>query len=348
MNAHDRTTKEWVPHERLAEAGVWIARLHADERDRTVEAGFRLWLQANPLNGRAFELATEVWEDAGGLRRALPPVFSTPRRHRFRIRIVSACATAVVATVLVFIGISLYLRTEGVATDVGEQRLLTLEDGTRVFLNTATRVVVSYDKIARRVELKSGEALFNVAKRSDWPFIVIAGDRQVRALGTSFVVRRDEQRLAVTLVDGKVMVLPVNVGDSAHNAAGDSVKRAGVTRSSETFTLSPGQRLTLSGHEAAQLDTPSLDGAIAWRRGQVVLDDTALAAAAAEMNRYSSVKLVIEQPEAKGLLVNGLFQAGDSASFANAVSQTYGLKVIDKGSEIVLAGTPRAAGPAVP
>ena len=101
-----------------------------------------------------------------------------------------------------------YLRSDAVVTGVGEQRTLTLEDGTRIQLNTDTRAVVRYDERLRRVELEKGEAMFEVARRPDWPFVVTAGDRQIRALGTAFVVRREAEVLAVTLVEGKVTVTP--------------------------------------------------------------------------------------------------------------------------------------------
>ncbi|MEJ1962448.1 MAG: FecR domain-containing protein [Gammaproteobacteria bacterium] len=85
---------------------------------------------------------------------------------------------------LIALGTFFYLRDAGIGTDVGEQRTLTLADGTRIYLNTDTRVVVRYDEHVRRVELKSGEALFEVAHRPDQPFVVVAGDRTITALGT--------------------------------------------------------------------------------------------------------------------------------------------------------------------
>lgn len=338
--------------EQVAEAGVWIARLHGEQRGLELEAGFRRWLAEHPGNRYAFEVATEVWEDARDLRRIIPlvPVEHNARRPRFPFAVAAfAAAMGVLA-----VGIAWYVRSGVVATDVGEQRLLTLEDGTRVFLNTATRVVVHFDKVRRRVELESGEALFNVARRSDWPFIVTAGDRQVTALGTSFVVRRDGQQIAVTLVEGKVTVSPAFDGESpdvraaAGLAAADSVPAILSSGSSSevparTYTLTPGERLTFPTNDIARLDRPSLDQAVAWRRGQVVLDDTPLANAVAEMNRYNPQRLVIEQPEAAGLLVNGLFQAGDSSSFAHAVAQTHGLQVTERSAEIVLSGIPTPA-----
>jgi transmembrane sensor len=314
------TQEELIPPERLAEAGVWIARLHGDERDRDLEEAVRQWLQASPLNARAFELATEVWDDAANLRRLMPLVVNKQaRRTHYSVALAATVAMVLAAVAMLVV----YLHPDGVSTGVGEQRMLTLNDGTRVYLNTATHIVVHYDRHSRRVELETGEALFDVVKATDRPFRVTAGDRQVTALGTSFVVRRDDQRLAVTLVEGKVTV-------------------------NQTFTLTPGQRLTLSPGGAARLDTPSLEKATAWRRGQVILDDTPLVSAVAEMNRYSPVKLVIEQPEAGNLLISGLFQVGDSASFARAVAATYGLTAINKGDRIVLAGVPRSGGRPAP
>jgi transmembrane sensor len=320
MTAPGETSEDLIPPEALAEAGVWIARLHGDERDRDLEAAVRQWLQASPSNARAFELATEVWDDAANLRRLVPLGMSRSVR---RIHVSIALAATVLMVLAVVAVLALYLYPDGVRTGVGEQRTVTLEDGSRVYLNTATHIIVHYDSRSRRVELETGEALFDVAKAFDRPFIVTAGDREVLALGTSFVVRRDNQRLAVTLVEGKVRV-------------------------NEKFTLTPGQRLTLTPGGAARLDMPSIEKATAWRRGQVILDDTPLVSAVAEMNRYSPVKLVVEQPEAGNLLISGLFQAGDSASFARAVAATYGLTAVNRGNEIVLGGVPHATGPAVP
>lgn len=328
-----------VPPERLAEAGVWVARLHGDERGQEMEAGFRQWLRADPLNARAFELTTDVWNDAENLKRVIPFASAAPAKPAARHFTVSIAAAA---AVLLLAGYFLYLRPGTVATNIGEQRLLVLEDGTRVYMNTATRLSVAYDTHVRRVELRTGEAFFDVARKADRPFVVTAGERTVVALGTSFVVRREDRRLAVTLVEGKVAVTRTESG-GPHVATG---ALRGLTSGNDVFTLVAGQRLTLENGAAAALDTPAIEKTTAWRHGQVVLDDTPLSTAIAEMNRYSRVQLSIQRPEARNIKINGLFQAGDSASFANAVAQTYGLQVREKNGEIVLTGLP--ANTAVP
>jgi len=347
MSPTEASNSQPVSPERLAEASVWIAKLHGETRGRVIEDGLRRWLQAHPENARAFELATDVWEESEKLRSVAPFRPLKHVEHRPRAGGVMLAAVACMLTLAV-IGIIWFQYVGVVATAVGEQRQLVLDDGTRVFLNTDTRIVVKYDEKARRVELRRGEALFNVAKRSDWPFIVVAGDRQVRAVGTSFVVRRDAQRLAVTLVEGSVLVSPVLPAAPAPvqpkiDAPAAIEQTPAVTsegRSGDAFRLEAGQRLTFNTGASARLDTPSIDKTTAWRRGQVILDDTPLQTAIAEMNRYNEAKLIVTDPEAASLPINGLFQAGDSRHFANAVAQAYGLTVITRGDEIVLSGKP--------
>lgn len=352
MSSPQTNTKNPVAHERLAEAGVWISRLHGGNRNRELEIGLKRWLRADPENARAFEIATEVWEDAENLRRFVPLRPKLPQRARSGLAPIFAAAA--MASVLLFLGAVLWFQNLGViTTEIGEQRQLVLEDGTRVFLNTDTRLVVSYSEDARRVELQRGEALFNVAKKSDWPFIVVAGDREVRALGTSFVVRKQDQQLAVILVEGKVVVSPVveskrsaaeppltqQPAQSTGSAAPSVESQTSAPARNDVFTLTPGQRLTFGAGSAAKLDTPSVEKAIAWRRGQVILDDTPLRTAADEMNRYNAVKLIVADDVSGELMVSGLFQAGDSIHFAKAVAHTYNLSVQERGGEIILSSS---------
>src|SRR5690606_26427505 len=186
-----------------AEAAAWIAKLHRDERTRQVEAGFRRWLAASAAHRVAFEMANEMWLAAERLPKpAVPAIVRWPRSG---IVLTWPRALAAVCSVFVMAVLGWYvLRDPGIATGIGEQRYLTLEDGSRVTLNTATRIVVRVEPEQRLIELDHGEALFEVAKNPNRPFVVVAADKQVRALGTSFVVRRESSQVAVTLVEGKV------------------------------------------------------------------------------------------------------------------------------------------------
>jgi transmembrane sensor len=336
MNEKTERSSDLIPPERLAEAGVWVARLHSGEPDKIAMAGVKRWLKANPMNVRALELCTDIWEESANLRRITPFETQAPAAPRKQGFLPMAAAGV---ALLALMGMFLWLAPAAdLTTEVGEQRLIALQDGTHVFLNTDTRIAVKFDAHARRVELKSGEALFDVAKRPTWPFIVKAGDRQIKALGTSFVVRRDGTQTAVTLVEGTVSV---TAGGSSRDPDPSALAVP------QVFTLTPGQKLTFLGAQA-RLDVTPLDKAVAWRRGEIIFDDTNLADAAAELNRYSKDKLVVEQPSAQAVRVTGLFQTGDSLSFAHAVAQSYGLSVEERKDAIVLSGAPVQHSPATP
>jgi len=328
-----------------AQAAAWVARLHGPNRTPEVEEGLRRWLAESPDHAAAFELLTDTWEKSAQLRRSpLERVASWERvgfRMSFsRVALAIACtfAVAVIATLL-------YLHTDAVATGIGESRTLALEDGTRIHLNTDTRVTVRYEKRLRRVVLDRGEAFFDVAQHPDRPFVVSAQGREIRALGTQFLVRAELQRLSITLVEGKVTVSgPATPAMSAsENARTAEVPPPHSAGTSNVVTLSPGERLTLVSTTVPRIDRPSIERVTAWERGQISFDDSRLADAVAEMNRYSRTPIVLHDPTLAGIRVSGIFEVGDSAYFAQAVSRLYHLRLDQGPHGIMLAAESTAA-----
>jgi len=312
-----------------AEAAAWLARLHGPNRTSKVDRGLRRWLNLSPEHQQAFERATEVWEKLALVRRRpLERVADWERGGVWLTFGRAVLATVLVVALTVAATAWYYSSNSVIATAVGEQRTLTLEDGSRVTLNTKTRLRVNYSKKFRRIDLQGGEALFEVASNSNRPFIVMAGNREIKALGTSFVVRRGDFDLTVTLVDGKVSVTPAG---PIH--APQEIQQAQV--------LAPGQRITFHRQLAPQLDTPRVDKVTAWEHGQVAFDDTPLTEALSEMNRYNQVPLTIANPEAAALRISGVFRATESVEFARAIARTYSLRVVESGGEIMLTGVPR-------
>jgi transmembrane sensor len=305
-------------NEARAEAAAWIARLHDEQRGPELEAKLHAWLGESEDHRRAFNRMTQVWERAGQIRlRARDGVSAVPR-SRF-----SPWAGALAATlVLVVITAVYYWRDNALVTGVGQQQVRLLQDGTRVVLNTNTRIEVNYDEHLRRVRLVRGEAWFEVSKRPTWPFLVSVGGQEIRALGTSFIVRRDsDQDVSVTLVDGRISVAPVSANDAASQAP---------------RILAPGQRLIVAPHQAPTLDRPELSRLTAWQRGRVEFDETPLADATTEMNRYNTTHITVPDAEVGQLRVGGVFRAGDSDEFVKIVTAAFGLRADRHRGQIVL------------
>lgn len=318
-----------------AEAAAWVARLHGPNRTGDVEAGLRRWLADDPEHPAALELLTDIWERSTRLRRR--PIEHVARWQLvgFRLSFSRAVFATLAVAVLAITGTAYWLHSDVTATGIGELRTLTLEDGTRVHMNANTRIIVRYGKALRQVQLVGGEALFEVTHNSKWPFVVTVDGHRIRDLGTEFDVLSERNKLAVTLVEGKVTVSSTTGGGGipsplpAFPGPPAAVSRQGIT-------LSPGERLTFSADQMPQIDRPSLDLVTAWERGQVVLDDTPLTEAVAEMNRYSSRRIVIS-PAMRSIRVSGVFEIGDSASFAAALARTYHLNESTRsGGDIVL------------
>jgi transmembrane sensor len=315
-----------------AEAAAWVAKIHSSGRTSAMEAALKAWLATDATHARAFEIATTAWEAVGAIpSTAVPRIDPSLRRARRRVRWRPALAAAALACV--GIAVAIHFRDPMFATGTGEQRSVTLADGSHLTLNTDSRVRVQFTDAQRRVELEAGEAFFEVAKNPQRPFIVTAGSESVVAVGTAFMVQRSITggEIAITLVEGKVRVAPVE-------------QSGNVVSASAVQVLTPGQRLRVKG-STPSLDQPNIEAVTAWRRGEVVLDHTRLSDAVTEMNRYSQVKLVVSSSDSVGIEVSGIFRAGDSARFARAIADTYQLDVIEEPERILIAGSPR---PAVP
>jgi transmembrane sensor len=332
MRGTRQPQEEAVPSEELrAEAAAWIAQLHDEQRSPDLEARVHAWLGESENHRRAFNRMTLVWERTGQIRlRARDDTLATRSGRRARL---TPWAAALAASLLLAVVVAAvyHWRDNALVTGVGQQDVRLLPDGTRVVLNTNTRIEVNYDERARRVRLIRGEARFDVSKRPTWPFLVNVNGQEIRALGTSFIVRSDSQDLSVTLVEGQISVTPIARYDEAP--------------APDPQVLRPGQRLVFSQHHAPAVDLPELTRITAWERGRVEFDDTPLKDAANEMNRYTTTHVTVPDPEVAQLRVGGAFRAGDSDEFVKVVTAAFGLRADRNGGDTVLS---RSATPARP
>jgi transmembrane sensor len=308
------------------QAAGWVTELHGPGRSAALEDKVRLWIAEDPRHAAAFELATDAWQDSGHFHSHRPALDSLIRsRARPRATVPALAGMGILCAAI--IAAVYFLRDDTLKTGPAEQRTVQLSDGTEVALNANTRLIVRYDAQVRKVILVGGEALFTIIKHQARPFIVVIGDQKIVAVGTSFVVRREDpsrSAFAVTLVEGRVAIEPISW---------PNVLPAGPVTGLKL--LDPGERLRFNG-DSAKEDSPSIDQVTAWQKGQLIFDDTSLSEAAAEFNRYGSQKITIDDPRLGKLRVGGVFRIGDPSSFAHAMANAYHLQVIEDDRSIVL------------
>jgi len=196
-------------------------------------------------------------------------------------------------------------------TGIGERSTVTLTDGSKVTLNTRSRVEVHYTEGRRDVTLVSGQALFEVAHNTARPFVVTAGPRQVTAVGTAFDIRLDGAKVQVTMVEGKVKVEPTRPTLLQKVAAPQQ-------------SLVAGQQLVATLDSiGAKVGKADATRETSWREGRVVFADTPLTEAVAEMNRYLPSPILIGDPALARYSVNGMFLTTQPMSFVGAVTTYY-------------------------
>lgn len=190
-------------------------------------------------------------------------------------------------------------------TAIGERSTVTLSDGSVATLNTDTVLRVAFTDKARGVQLVRGQAVFEVAHAKARPFEVYAGDRVVTAIGTVFDVRLDGGKVKVALLEGKVRV-------------GEKTRREAP---SAEVVMAPGELLEAAPAAPMKVRNDDVERETSWRSGVLMFDETPLAEAVAELNRYSSRHLTVEDPRLAAHHVSGVFKTGDVDRFARTVAE---------------------------
>jgi transmembrane sensor len=303
------------------QAADWISRasrgLSAEER-----AELRRW-RSSPGNARALEQLSAMWKQMDVLRE-LASVFPEPPRQqpttapRLKAWRPALAAALVLATVAAGFALQRHLAStrplvaaraasSEFTTAVGEQRNVSLPDGSMLAINTASQVqVVSLGTESRELRLVRGEAHFTVAHDVSRPFRVSAAGHVVQALGTAFDVRLlAGGGLEVIVTDGHVKLL------SGNGAVGDLLKD---------------QYMRIEGDgssKVGRLDADVVASRLSWRSGMLVFDGQALTDALAEFSRYTSERFVITDPRLRDLRIGGYFAAGDTTALREALRANF-------------------------
>lgn len=304
------------------EAADWAARVDrglSPDEEQALDA----WLAGDPRRvgayGKVRAMAVHT-ERARGLAPNFDPAKFQTRATRpafSRRGVLLAGGGAIAASVagVAVVGLSLMDRGQRYNTRLGEVKVTPLADGSVMTLNTASRVVVNFSDTQRSIRLLEGEALFDVAKDAARPFVVFAGDTLVRAVGTSFTVRR--------LGDAPVQVLVregvVEVGRRAGAATAQPVRVNTNTRA--VASSSSGAAIM-----AAPVAPAVIGRELAWREGRIAFEGETLGQAAAQFSRYSETRIVINDPAIAAEEITGLFQANDPVGFAQAIAASFELR----------------------
>lgn len=319
------------------EAGRWIARLEADDVSDADREQFAAWLNEDKRHAETFEAMRHSWHrlDAlGALANGQQAVEPGPTQKVTTSRR-SVVGWAAAAAVLLAVGATTWWQLQAPTilqyeTAIGHHLQVSLEDGSTIDLNTNTLIEVNYTDSKRTVRLQRGEAHFIVEKDADRPFVVLAGNGAVRAVGTAFnVYLTESQAVEVTVTEGVVEVTGSNDSQSGSAAS---------TPIAAPARLVEGQRMEFNGQigAIAEVPEPEVERRLAWREGMLSFDGESLEEVVAEVSRYTNVEFVIADSDIRALQVGGYFKSTDIDALTNLLETAFDVDVRRDGQRVYL------------
>jgi transmembrane sensor len=162
-----------------------------------------------------------------------------------------------------------------------------------------------------------GEAFFSVAHDPERPFVVTTSDGTITVLGTRFNVRQEAERMIVSVIEGRVEVVP-------------TAPRAPAT------TLVRGEQLFLErGTDSSVERGTDVERITAWWQQKLMFDGVSLIDAVQEINRYVDERIEIADPGLEGVRISGVFRTGDSEGFISALDNLVGVNAVTGSDEVI-------------
>lgn len=318
-------TPEAARRQALREATDWLILLQEDPADGDLRQRFDAWRTASDLHAdawRATQRTADVasamtpahaneWGPAVLRRRATGNRIERPmQEHRRLRRLIGVCATvlAIAACVAMLATPSLLLRWQAdQMTEVAEQRVLDLQDGSRVTLAPSSAIAVAFTPGERRVRLLAGQAFFEVRPDAVRAFRVEARTVEASVLGTSFDMRLDADGVTVAVQEGVVQIGMQGRSLAERLRAGDAI------------------RVASQGAIERTSQPPSL--VAAWRNGQLLSHDRPLREVVDMLRRYYGGTIVVTDGALANRTVTGVYNLADPEEALRGIVQTHGGRV---------------------
>ena len=325
-------------------AADWLVRLQSTEISLEDTLAWQAWLHENPANAEAFARIEEISQALRDLPApaAVPAALLAhdrydasvpirewkPRRTRHWPWATLGVAASLALFALGFVFWKAPAATNAFGTEIGENRSVTLADGSIVSLGGDTRIEVALTDNVRAIDLTKGEALFKVAKDASRPFKVRAGDATIIAVGTEFNVERDSDRAVVSVTEGRVVVKP-EVGLLPVSLL------QGFKPKLRSVRVNAGQQTT-AGSAGIEEPTKMEDPATGWQIGHLAFRLQPLRYVLEDVNRYAHKPIVLETESMGTLIITGTVERENIGGWVKSLEHAFDLQATEEADQIVL------------
>ncbi|MFJ5445523.1 FecR family protein [Methylobacillus methanolivorans] len=301
-----------IPADIIEQAATWMMRLQSSELSPYEQMEHQTWLHTSQQHQLAWQrmtgLATDLQANnhlvaAPLARQAL--LSANGKQRRMVLKSIASISIAGGSGLLAWQQLPWTSWMADQRTGVGEQRRLTLADGTSLLMNTDSALDVQFLDHERRITLHHGEILIATAK-DPRPMVVTTSNGTITPIGTRFSVRHEDHTpTRVMVTEGAVRLQPRNSANSQFLAAG--------------------MQAEFTGQEIATPITLNQHG-MAWASGMLVVERMPLFAFIAELNRYHRGKLGCAD-DAANMLVSGAYAIDDTLAVIGLLQETLPLRI---------------------
>lgn len=303
---------------RNREAADWLLRNGDPQQSAEDKARFTAWLN-DPENCRTYSAAERLMGDACKAIQSDPKLASIKAEPRNLTKPIATTIVVFAMATATFFLLDGPMRLQAdVIAGTDEMPVIDLEDGSRVQLNASSAIAIEFNRNRRTVRLLRGQAYFEVAHAPERPFTVEAGATRVTALGTAFDVRYGDTDTEVTVTENAVLLESDN--DRSFSQRVRQGEQATYDRSNGETSIQPVDSLV----------------ALAWKRGQIAVDNAPLSYVVEEMNRHFGGRIVIAGKSLAARRVSGTVAIADTDAALSFVRQALGVKATRLGPLIVI------------
>ena len=339
-----------------AEACAWIAQLESESMKSDDQAAFKEWVERSPAHKKEIKRLAQLSSELNVLTdMALPLQEAADHRRKLSILELKVprpklhYITGVICLITVmFFNDYFLLHNDNTVnepllytTEIGEHRSIFLTDGSVLDLNTDSEIEIDYNAQRRKVRLLKGEAFFRVAHNANRPFIVYAGEKSVRAVGTAFIVRLMPKKFEVTVTEGKIELSHTVNNEQPSN----ETNNADVDFTTNTQKISSKQQVPIyleagetvlynksnqnypMAELVAMVSEREIKRKLSWQDGLLDFSDTPLIDVINDLSRYTSMKIEISDPELRELKFGGLFRTNELQALFDALETTFDIKI---------------------
>ncbi|MDM3869938.1 FecR domain-containing protein [Porticoccus sp. W117] len=325
------------------EAAEWVLVLNEGSLADDTLAEWRNWIDASPHHRDTYEKMSNLWSMADNLpaeassHQQVPDdllsdvqnnVVPLPKRNTHWIWQSAAAAAVLVLSIFLLLPVKKEIPVlaltglSALQTAHSEHTNYKLPDGSQVNLGANTKIQFAYDDQSRRITLVRGEAMFDVAKDPERPFIVSAGAGQYQALGTVFNVELLKNRSTLIVTEG---IVQAGLNSSDQNYDGSNYPR-----------LVAGESVSVSREGAiGDVKQVDLNVALTWQQGQLIFVDQPLSEVFERVNRYRQKSVVVSE-ELKAMRYTGSVRSDSIDDLLNILPEVFNVKVVHQSEAVYI------------